>query len=84
MRIVTPSKTCVKILTDKEQKNPTKNRRIVAIRTEVYSRIVGYYRPVQSWNDGKKEEFAQRSVLSPSELVESLEGLRPSEMERTG
>lgn len=24
---------------------------------EVYSRVVGYYRPVQRWNEGKKEEF---------------------------
>jgi ribonucleoside-triphosphate reductase len=27
---------------------------------EVYSRVVGYYRPVQCWNKGKKEEFADR------------------------
>jgi len=27
---------------------------------EVYSRIVGYLRPVQSWNDGKQAEFAIR------------------------
>jgi len=27
---------------------------------EVYSRVVGYYRPVQSWNAGKQEEFKQR------------------------
>ena len=26
--------------------------------TEVYSRITGYYRPVQNWNDGKRAEFA--------------------------
>ena len=30
--------------------------------TEVYSRIVGYYRPLQNWNIGKKEEFRQRKV----------------------
>ena len=30
--------------------------------TEVYSRITGYYRPVQNWNDGKREEFAARKV----------------------
>ena len=29
-------------------------------RTEVYSRITGYYRPVQNWNDGKSEEFKHR------------------------
>ena len=28
--------------------------------TEVYSRITGYYRPVQNWNDGKRQEFADR------------------------
>ncbi|MBE3551096.1 MAG: ribonucleoside triphosphate reductase [Brockia lithotrophica] len=28
--------------------------------TEVYSRVVGYYRPVQNWHEGKREEFAQR------------------------
>ena len=30
--------------------------------TEVYSRITGYYRPVQNWNDGKAEEFKERKV----------------------
>jgi len=28
--------------------------------TEVYSRITGYYRPVQNWNDGKSQEFKDR------------------------
>jgi anaerobic ribonucleoside-triphosphate reductase len=32
--------------------------------TEIWSRVVGYYRPVQNWNRGKKEEFAQRKVFS--------------------
>ncbi|MCX7727261.1 MAG: ribonucleoside triphosphate reductase, partial [Chitinispirillaceae bacterium] len=31
--------------------------------TEVYSRIVGYYRPVQHWNAGKKAEFNQRKLF---------------------
>ncbi|MBO4622823.1 MAG: ribonucleoside triphosphate reductase [Bacilli bacterium] len=31
-------------------------------RTEVYSRITGYYRPVQNWNDGKTEEFKNRKT----------------------
>ena len=30
--------------------------------TEVYSRITGYYRPVQNWNDGKAQEFKDRRV----------------------
>ena len=29
---------------------------------EVYSRITGYYRPVQNWNDGKSEEFKERKT----------------------
>ncbi len=31
-------------------------------RTEVYSRITGYYRPVQNWNDGKSQEYKDRAV----------------------
>lgn len=29
-------------------------------KCEVYSRVVGYLRPVQGWNKGKQEEFAMR------------------------
>ncbi len=29
--------------------------------TEVYSRITGYYRPVQNWNDGKLQEYQNRT-----------------------
>jgi anaerobic ribonucleoside-triphosphate reductase len=45
--------------------------------TEVYSRVVGYLRPIAQWNDGKKEEFLQRrsfrieKTLTPGELVEN-------------
>ena len=30
--------------------------------TEVYSRITGYYRPVQNWNDGKSQEYLDRKT----------------------
>ena len=33
---------------------------------EVYSRVVGYLRPVQNWNKGKKEEFAMRRTYERS------------------
>lgn len=39
------------------------SERIKAVKTEVYSRVVGYYRPVQNWNKGKQEEFAQREYV---------------------
>ena len=32
-------------------------------KTEVYSRVVGYYRPVQNWNLGKKEEYRMRKTF---------------------
>ncbi len=38
--------------------------------TEVYSRITGYYRPVQNWNDGKSQEYKDRlnyDVVNKSE-----------------
>ncbi len=31
---------------------------------EVYSRITGYYRPVQNWNDGKTQEYKERKVYN--------------------
>jgi anaerobic ribonucleoside-triphosphate reductase len=30
------------------------------VPVETYSRVVGYFRPVQQWNNGKREEFSQR------------------------
>ncbi len=35
---------------------------ICGAKTEVYSRITGYYRPVQNWNDGKAQEYKDRLV----------------------
>lgn len=32
--------------------------------TEVYSRIVGYLRPIATWNDGKKQEFKERKTFT--------------------
>jgi len=33
---------------------------------EVFSRVVGYIRPVRQWNDGKQEEFRQRATFDKS------------------
>ena len=43
--------------------------KVRVVPTEVYSRIVGYYRPVQNWNRGKVEEFQQRKVIDPERAV---------------
>ncbi len=32
-------------------------------RCEVYSRVVGYLRPVSTWNEGKSEEFRDRKTF---------------------
>jgi len=36
-------------------------------KTEVYSRIVGYLRPVGTWNDGKQQEFKERTPYRAGE-----------------
>ena len=43
--------------------------------TEVYSRITGYYRPVQNWNDGKTQEYKDRKVynIETSRLTKSAD-----------
>jgi anaerobic ribonucleoside-triphosphate reductase len=38
------------------------------IPCEVYSRVVGYLRPVQNWNNGKQQEFAERITFRLREL----------------
>ncbi len=38
-------------------------------KTEVYSRITGYYRPVQNWNDGKSQEYKERKVYDPKKAI---------------
>jgi len=32
-------------------------------KAEVYSRVVGYLRPVSQWNNGKKQEFKKRKTF---------------------
>jgi ribonucleoside-triphosphate reductase len=39
---------------------------VCAAPTEVYSRVVGYLRPVNRWNDGKQAEYADRTPYQPS------------------
>lgn len=34
-----------------------------ALKTEVYSRVCGYHRPVSNWNEGKREEFKDRKTF---------------------
>jgi ribonucleoside-triphosphate reductase len=45
------------------------NNKCVA-RTEVYSRVCGFYRPVAQWNKGKKAEFSERKMFDIRPLAE--------------
>ena len=55
-------------------------------RTEVYSRITGYYRPVQNWNDGKSEEFKMRQTynIKNSKLRHGIKDGNEEEAEACG
>ncbi len=37
---------------------------VIEQKTEIYSRVVGYIRPVQQWNKGKQEEFKDRKTFA--------------------
>jgi glucan biosynthesis protein len=47
------------------------------IPTEIYSRIVGYFRPISQWNPGKKAEFEDRLTYN----VENTQIYPPQERE---
>ena len=47
-------------------------------KTEVYSRITGYYRPVQNWNDGKAQEYKDRRVYNIGRSVLTHTGPNPA------
>ena len=49
---------------------------------EVYSRITGYYRPVQNWNDGKTQEFKDRKLYDVANS--HIEGKRLCDREAAG
>jgi len=52
----------------REQLNNVQGR-----KSEVYARIVGYYRSVANWNKGKSEEYKERVNFSSLELGENRE-----------
>lgn len=37
-------------------------------KCEVYARVVGYIRPVEQWNDGKRSEYKDRVVFKTKEV----------------
>ena len=53
----------------------------LVVPVEVYSRVVGYYRPTSQWNKGKQEEFKDRKEMSNEKITEFLEKVRSEHME---
>ena len=39
------------------------------IKTEIYSRVSGYFRPTSQWNAGKREEFSERKKIKIPEVI---------------
>ncbi len=37
--------------------------KVKVVPCEIYSRVVGYFRPVQNWNAGKQQEFSERKTV---------------------
>ncbi|HIE32542.1 MAG TPA: hypothetical protein EYP81_00635 [Thermodesulfobacteriaceae bacterium] len=37
--------------------------KVKVVPCEIYSRVVGYFRPVQNWNSGKQQEFSERKTV---------------------
>ncbi len=46
------------------------------MKCEVMSRVVGYYRPVNQWNKGKREEFKLRKEFKENDSIKSEFGNR--------
>jgi anaerobic ribonucleoside-triphosphate reductase len=62
------------MMTEKQTNSEvTQSKAKVKIPCEVYSRIVGYLRPVQNWHQGKQQEFAERKTFRVSEALDREE-----------
>lgn len=51
---------------------------LIAQPCEVYSRVVGYIRPVQQWHPGKQEEFKDRVVFRVREKIPAVSATKPA------
>ena len=47
-------------------------------KVEVFSRVTGFFRPVQSWNKGKTEEFKDRKHFNRETIMSEDDNSRPA------
>jgi ribonucleoside-triphosphate reductase len=45
-------------------------KKMVQTKCEIYSRVVGYIRPVEQWHDGKQAEFSDRKKFKSEEKTD--------------
>ena len=50
-------------MADKNKKTDKKDKKCKG-KTEVFSRVTGFYRPVQAWNPGKTSEYNDRKMYN--------------------
>jgi hypothetical protein len=55
---------------EKEPSDSQIKRAGLVMVTEVYSRVSGYFRPVNQWNKGKREEFSERKFSNGNKINE--------------
>ena len=63
--------TTDEITTDETSSEIAPTKVQVGIPCEVYSRIVGYLRPVRNWHQGKQQEFVERKTFQVPEMEAS-------------
>ncbi|PMP66743.1 MAG: hypothetical protein C0190_04710 [Thermodesulfobacterium geofontis] len=51
------------------KKTKVETQKVKVVPCEVYSRVVGYFRPVQNWNPGKQQEFSERKTVKIESYV---------------
>jgi ribonucleoside-triphosphate reductase len=60
----------VETVTKQIEELQTRLANVQGTQTEVYTRIVGYYRSLRNWNKGKREEYSQRLPFAASPPAE--------------
>lgn len=57
--------------------------KICGLPTECYSRIVGYFRPLEVWNPGKLAEFRDRKTYDADKAVKRIKAEKEKANERS-
>jgi len=53
-----------------KSKSKVETKRVKVVPCEIYSRVVGYFRPVSLWNAGKQQEFKERKTIDLNKVFQ--------------